>query len=92
MVPEVKKCSVTQCFYNRDSECFAHAILVGSSEPVCETFMQTQQHTPKNGQSEVGACHVDQCVFNDLLSCHACDDIEVKWSGSDALCATFRQR
>ncbi len=92
MVPEVKKCSVEKCFYNRDMECFAHSILVGSSEPYCETFTEKGQHTSKQGQAEVGACHVDQCMFNDMLTCHACDDIEVNWSGSDALCATFRPR
>ncbi len=92
MVSEVKQCSVTQCFYNRDQECFAHSILVGSSEPICETFTQSDQHIAKRGQAEVGACHMSQCLFNDMLSCRACDDIEVKWSGNNALCATFRPR
>lgn len=92
MIPEVKKCSVEQCFYNRDMMCNAHAILVGSTDPVCETFTSSQDRINRRGQSDVGACHVDQCVFNMSKSCHACDDIEVNWQSGNALCTTYRPR
>jgi hypothetical protein len=92
MVPEVKKCSVTQCFYNRDSECYAHSILVGSSDPVCETFMESGRHTSKAGQAEVGACHVGQCEYNQGMFCHACGDIEVVFSNNKAWCNTYEPR
>ena len=92
MVPEVSKCSVTECFYNRGSDCFAHSILVGSDMPACETFMQSNQHSQKHGQSEVGACHVSMCAHNNNMYCRACDDVEVAWSGDQAMCVTFRPR
>ena len=92
MVPEVRKCSVRNCFYNRSNECFANAILVGSEEPVCETFTMSQQHTDKHGQSEIGACHIADCEYNDEMYCHACSDIEVGWSGNNAMCLTFEPK
>ena len=92
MVPEVKKCMVGQCFYNRDQECRAHGITVGSDKPLCETFVQTMSHSEKQGASEVGACHVTQCSFNDSMYCHACDDIVVDLVGDSAMCTTFRAK
>ncbi|MCE5200159.1 MAG: DUF1540 domain-containing protein [Armatimonadota bacterium] len=92
MVPEVKKCTVTQCFFNRDSECFARGILVGSDEPVCETFAESSQHTRHIGQAEVGACHVTKCEYNQSMSCHACGDIEVKFQNNQAWCDTYEPR
>jgi len=92
MVPEIKKCTVTQCFYNRTNQCHAHAITVGHDQPECDTFAQSSSSTDKQGAGEVGACHVTQCSFNDSMYCHACDDIVVGWSGDKAVCTTFRQR
>lgn len=92
MVPEVKKCDVKQCFYNTNNMCCAHSILVGSDQPICETFMESAGHTSKCGQSEVGACHVSQCQHNDSMFCHACDDIEVVLKGNQAWCNTFESR
>ena len=92
MVPEVKKCSVTQCYYNRDNECNAHAVQVGSDEPVCETFIESPNHTNKSGQSEVGACHIGNCEYNNSMYCHACGDIEVVWNQNKARCNTFEPK
>jgi len=92
MVPEVKKCTVTKCFYNMRDECHAHAITVGHSDPLCDTFVQTQSNTEKPGAGEVGACHVSQCSYNDNMFCHACDDIVVSLNGDKAVCTTFNQR
>lgn len=92
MVPEVKRCNVTQCFYNQNNQCNAHAITVGSEQPKCETFLKANSHTQKNDQGEVGACHISQCMYNDSMYCHACDDIVVDWSQDSAMCTTFRPR
>ena len=92
MVPEVKVCHVNECFYYRDDECHAHAILVGSDTPICETYMRQSQHTDKQGSAEVGACHVSACMHNDSMFCHACDDIVVDTLAGEAKCMTFRQR
>ena len=92
MVPEVKMCSVDQCFYYSDNMCCAHSILVGSEQPICETYMSSGEHTNRCGQSEVGACHVVRCAYNDALLCRACDDIDVGWSDGQAMCTTFSPR
>ena len=92
MVPEVKKCLVESCYYNRDMECCAHSILVGSNDPICETFVQSNRHTNKMGQAEVGACHVDNCEYNKGMFCHACSDIEVILKGNQAWCNTFEPK
>lgn len=92
MVPEVKKCSVTQCFYNKNNECNAHAILVGSSDPVCETYTPADRHTNKVGSAEVGACHVEQCSYNQQMFCHACGDIEVVFQENKAWCGTYEPK
>jgi hypothetical protein len=93
MIPEVKTCSVTDCFYNKNEQCNAHGITVGSDEPVCETFIAgSQQHTNKRGDGEVGACHVSKCEYNNGLFCHACSDITVGKQGDKAFCMTFEPR
>lgn len=92
MVPEVKKCSASRCFYNRDNECFARAVLVGSSDPICETFIESNQHTKYQGQAGVGACHIEKCQYNQGMSCHACSDIEVLFSNNQAWCNTFESK
>ena len=61
MVPEVNKCTVVECYYNREELCCAHSVLVGSNEPVCETFTIATGHTTKHGEAQVGACHVANC-------------------------------
>lgn len=92
MVPEVKKCTVKQCFYYRDEECRAHAILVGSDQPICDTFAHSNSKSDRQGAGEVGACHVTQCAYNNSMYCHSCDDIVVNFDGSNAVCSTFRQK
>lgn len=92
MVPEVKKCTVDKCFYWRDNECFAHSILVGSDEPVCETFAASNQHAKKPADGVIGACHVTKCEYNSGMFCHACSDIEVAWNDNKAQCITFEAR
>lgn len=92
MVPEVKKCTVSQCFYNKDNECCARAVLIGSSEPKCETFIESHQHTKHPGQAEVGACHIENCQYNQSMCCHACGDIEIGFSNNQAWCNTFESK
>ena len=92
MVPEVAKCTVVECFYNREDLCYAHSILVGSEEPVCETFTLSSDHTNKHGEADVGACHVANCEHNDKSFCHAVNDIEVGWDDNTAVCVTFESK
>lgn len=92
MVPEVKQCTVTQCFYNRSEECHAHGITVGHEQPICDTFAQASSTTDKQGAGDVGACHMTPCAYNDNMYCHACDDIRVDLKDNQAQCTTFRPR
>jgi hypothetical protein len=90
MIPEVKKCDVTDCFYNKDMQCNAHGITVGSADPFCETYLpSSQQRTSKRGDGEIGACHVSNCTYNDNMYCHACGDIDVGKEGDKAVCKTY---
>jgi hypothetical protein len=92
MIPEVKKCTVDQCFFNKDSECCARAVLIGSANPKCETFVESHQRTKKQGQAEVGVCHIENCQYNQSMSCHACGDIEIVLSNNLAWCNTFESK
>ena len=92
MVPEVVSCQANHCFYNRDNQCYAHAILVGSSEPTCETFADTGAHTGKHGEGDVGACHISTCQYNEGMFCHACSDIQVGLSEGKVMCLTYESR
>lgn len=92
MIPEVKNCSVTDCFYNQDQKCNAHGITVGSPEPLCETYMSSNQHTNKRGEGAVGACHIINCEYNNGMYCHACGDITIAKQGEKAMCMTFEPR
>lgn len=92
MIPEVRTCSVTDCFYNVNRECNAHGITVGANDAICDTYMASQQHTSRRGDGEVGACHISRCAFNQEMYCQACDDIEVAKEGDRAVCETFSPR
>lgn len=93
MTPEVRKCTVIQCFYNEnDNICHASAILVGDSQcPMCDTFINNDQHGAPADNAKVGACHEADCEHNRMLSCNALG-IEVGWHANHADCMTFVPR
>ena len=89
MTPEVKKCDVTQCFYNAENLCHADAITVGDAEcPMCDTFISNNQHAQPANQGRVGACHEADCAHNKMLSCQS-PGIEVGWHMNHADCMTY---
>ena len=89
LVPKVLDCNMTDCAYNEDKMCHAVAITVGDLEPVCDTYMKGAS---KGGISDaiggVGACKVNQCLYNDSLECTA-DGIHVGVRSGHADCTTF---
>ena len=87
--PPVKNCAVQECYYNMDEYCHASAITVGSNHPMCDTFIQmSDQHGIPAGNALVGACHQNDCKFNDVLSCQAAS-INVDYHDHHADCYTY---
>lgn len=92
MSPEVKNCSVQECFYNCSELCHASAITVGSDHPACDTFIDhSGEHGTPSPTGHVGACHEGDCKFNQEFSCHA-GSINVDHHDNHADCVTFEQR
>ncbi len=92
-MPEVFKCSVTNCAYNNDEQCHALAITVGDgANPRCDTFTEAGF---KGGDEQeigrVGACKVSVCRFNESLECQA-QGIEVGNRDGGVFCMTFSWR
>jgi hypothetical protein len=90
-MPDVKKCTVTQCYYNQQELCHANAIQVGSDHPMCDTYVQSNQHGLPADKGRVGACHVSQCEYNRSMSCVA-NGIEVGLHAEHADCITFEPK
>lgn len=93
MMPIILDCEVEDCSYNRDKECHALAITVGSEgHPVCDTFAKLSR---KGGVADtlgcVGACREDDCKYNDSLECTALT-VHVGQHSSHADCRTFVAR
>jgi hypothetical protein len=87
-LPPVARCEVTDCFYNRDTNCHAPAINIGGEHPNCDTFIPTANHISRMEQGMVGACHVNQCKWNQDLTCHAAN-IVVAHHNLHADCETY---
>lgn len=89
-MPKVKKCEVNECGFNVDDNCHAKAITIGDySNPGCDTFMDTDQHTHESVRiAGVGACKVSGCKFNDDYECMA-QNIAVGFNQGKVNCLTF---
>lgn len=91
-MPKILTCDMTNCAYNKNSECHAMAITVGGTHPICDTFLDVPK---KGGVSDmiggVGACKEDECKFNQLLECTAAG-IRVGMHSDHADCKTFAAR
>lgn len=92
MMPQVKNCTVCECFYNLDEICHANAITVGSDHPKCDTYIGDPDHhgTPAD-TGRVGACKQSDCRFNAERSCGA-GSINVDCHEDHGDCVTFEAR
>ncbi len=91
-MPKVVSCNVIECAYNQNDQCHAMAVNVGEEKPVCGTFYESSQKcTGMEASAGVGACKMDDCIYNDCLMC-AADSIEVEWQDENAKCLTFKRR
>jgi uncharacterized protein DUF1540 len=92
-MPKILDCMVMDCSYNKNKECHAMAITVGSGgHPMCDTFVKLSQ---KGGVMDmmggVGACREAGCKFNQALECSA-SGIHVGRHADHADCSTFTSR
>lgn len=90
-MPPVMNCDVENCYFNREQQCRAGAITVGSEEPRCETFAESSSHSHVDEQAEVGACHVTSCRYNEQMLCDA-EGIDVVVHRDHADCETYEPR
>lgn len=90
-MPEIRSCSVRECFYNEDNMCHANAVTIGSPCPQCDTFIQSNEHAEPASVGRVGACHEADCVYNEMLSCTALG-VTVGHHDGHADCFTYASR
>jgi len=90
-MPNVKKCDVSECAYNKNDQCHALAITVGDeTHPQCDTFCFSQSKGgDPAGMAGVGACKVSSCAFNQSLECQA-KGIDVGYNEDKIDCLTFK--
>lgn len=93
-MPQVNRCSVTDCAYNHDGACRTMAITVGGGEsPECDTyFVGSRKGGAMAMTASVGACKVERCRFNESYECAARQGIQVDWRKDCAMCSTYQQR
>ncbi len=84
----VLTCTVGDCGYNRELECWAPEIIVGDDHPMCDTFT-TEAVGLGGSESLVMRCQVGECHFNESMHCHA-RGITVDRHSGHADCITFR--
>ena len=84
----VLTCTVADCSYNQELECWAPEIHVGETHPNCDTFTHLNVQ-PATQESCVTECGVMGCDFNDHRACNA-RGVTVSNHTSHADCITFR--
>jgi hypothetical protein len=84
----VETCLAEECSYNCADECCAPKIVVGKDHPACDTYT-TQPVQRSQEESMVGQCAVQDCHFNDHMSCDAAGITVLRHSGH-ADCGTYR--
>ena len=89
-MPQVSKCSASDCAYNTDMNCHALAITIGdTADPHCDTFFSgSAKGGSPNDIGRVGACKVSVCKHNEHLECQA-SSIEVGKRDGGVYCMTF---
>ena len=91
-MPEVQKCEVAECVYNRKNSCHARGITVGDlTGHLCDTMLALGSHTSRQGTAGIGAGRAVGCAHNDDFECQA-DGICISKPGLQAECATFSAR
>ena len=91
MMPDVKHCYITDCYYNRENMCHAEGITIGSPTPKCDTYFKSNQHGGPAPKGHVGACRVADCRWNREMSCNA-EGINITLHGNEPDCDTYQKR
>ncbi|MBI3558429.1 MAG: DUF1540 domain-containing protein [Deltaproteobacteria bacterium] len=92
-MPQVSKCTATNCAYNVKQGCHARAITIGDGNQAnCDSHFDSSPHTKANARvAGVGACKVTGCKYNDDFECNA-QAINVGYVGQAVKCMTFAAR
>ncbi len=90
-MPQIVKCDMSACVYNKENRCTTMGITVGLHAE-CNTF---NHGSAKGGFDEVnggvGACLASDCMFNYQLECKA-RKINVAVHDRHPDCSTFQTR
>lgn len=89
-IPMVSNCEITDCAYNINESCHAHAITIGDGlHPGCDTYFSNITHTTNTAiTAGVGACKVATCRHNSDFECKA-ESINVGHDKSGIRCLTY---
>jgi len=92
-VPNVMRCDVETCAYNKQRNCHAFAITIGDGErPRCDTFTKDFESGGLfEAKAKVGACKVAVCEHNKNLECQA-KGIHIGRAEDEADCLTFERQ
>lgn len=90
-MPKVEECSVTSCAYNADSHCHAGAITVSGDHARCGTFVEIGFRAGLDRDGLVGACHRQECRYNEKLECTA-ESVRVGAGADVADCLTYEPK
>lgn len=85
----VVTCSSAQCSYNKNEECRAPEIEVGSACPDCETFTMEPVSSMADEDPRVSQCVQSKCSLNMQNHCSA-SGITLGNHAGHADCMTFR--
>jgi hypothetical protein len=94
-MPNVNKCEVAECAYNKDHRCHALAITVGDEKgAMCDTYWSRSKSSTDGGDpmrvGQVGACHMSDCEYNERLECSA-RGVTIGPEGDAADCLTYER-
>ena len=90
--PEVLKCTVDLCSFNKNETCRAGSISIGGPHQECDTFEKAgSKVADNNGTGNVGTCNVPGCNFNDKTRCQA-QGVNVAVHADHADCTTYSER
>ena len=88
--PEVSKCEVETCIFNKEKACHALNINVGAAHQECSAFdLSGDRKHRETGTTSVGICSAAGCGFNVTNLCQA-DGVTVAMRGDCADCMTFK--
>lgn len=88
----VAGCTVEECSYNVDRQCYAPGIKVGADHAHCDTYTTNPNvDLSANALPDVVRCNIDECRWNVGNDCNA-PGVSVSQDVDEADCVTYSPR